>query len=254
MGVESAPGDPMRGATEVVEAATRAGVPIRLLGGLAVRLLTPDFPPRTRGDQDMDFASVSAQKGAVLEFFDQQGFQGDKRFNLMHGHRQMFFTTPDGRVSIDVIMDELNMCHVLDFRDRIERMPYTLDVADLLLTKLQVVEQNEKDVHDITYLLAGFPVRAGDEPGTIGLDRVGKIVGEDWGWWRTVTGNLDRVVELLNGDLARLVPPDPPFDPVDQARQVRAQCDAAPKTLKWKLRSKVGERARWYELPEEVAH
>jgi hypothetical protein len=27
-----------------------------------------------------------------------------------------------------------------------------------------------------------------------------------------------------------------------------------PKTLKWKLRARVGERARWYELPEEVGH
>jgi hypothetical protein len=31
-------------------------------------------------------------------------------------------------------MDKLNMCHVLDFADRIDRMPDTLDVTDLLLT------------------------------------------------------------------------------------------------------------------------
>jgi hypothetical protein len=24
--------------------------------------------------------------------------------------------------------------------------------------------------------------------------------------------------------------------------------------MKWKLRSNVGDRVRWYELPEEVAH
>jgi hypothetical protein len=27
-----------------------------------------------------------------------------------------------------------------------------------------------------------------------------------------------------------------------------------PKSVKWKLRSNVGDRVRWYELPEEVAH
>jgi len=27
-----------------------------------------------------------------------------------------------------------------------------------------------------------------------------------------------------------------------------------PKSMKWKLRANVGERVRWYELPEEVAH
>ena len=32
------------------------------------------------------------------------------------------------------------------------------------------------------------------------------------------------------------------------------QADAVPKSLRWKLRSRVGERVQWYELPEEVAH
>src|SRR4029453_6205566 len=93
-------------------------------------------------------------------------------------------------------------------------MPYTLDVTDLLLSKLQVVEQNEKDVHDIVYLLAAHEVREGDKAGTIGLERFGKVLAEDWGWWRTATGNLDRVVELVSGDLARLGPPGAPPHPV----------------------------------------
>jgi len=28
--------------------------------------------------------------------------------------------------------------------------------------------------------------------------------------------------------------------------------DAQSKSMKWKLRSQVGDRVRWYELPEEV--
>jgi hypothetical protein len=151
-------------------------------------------------------------------------------------------------------MDQLHMCHVLEFKDRISRMPFTLDVTDLLLSKLQVVEQNEKDVQDIVYLLAAYEVRDGDEPGTIGLARIGKVVADDWGWWRTATGNLDRVVELLRGDLARLVPAGAAFDPIGQALAVRAHADAVPKSLRWKVRSRVGERVQWYELPEEVAH
>lgn len=189
-----------------------------------------------------------------MEFLAAQGFQGDKRFNTIHGHKQMYFTTPDGGTSVDVVMDQLNMCHVLTFKDRISRMPYTLDVADLLLSKLQVVEQNEKDVQDIVYLLAEFPIAEGDEPGTIGIGRFCHIVCEDWGWWRTVTRNLDRVAELVRGDLRSLVPATARFDPVDQATILLGQADTAPKTLRWKLRSKVGERVQWYELPEEIAH
>jgi hypothetical protein len=246
--------DTYEAAVQAVEAANGAGVPLRLIGGQAVRYLTPAFPPRTRSGQDMDFASVSSAKKAVMDLLGELGFDGDKRFNTMHGHKQMYFVSPASGTAVDVVMDQLHMCHVLEFKDRIDRMPVTLDVTDLLLSKLQVVEQNEKDVQDIVYLLSAFEVRAGDDPGTIGIDRFGKVVADDWGWWRTATGNLDRVVELVGGDLARLVPPGAPHDPAEQARALRRHADDVPKGLKWKIRSRVGERVQWYELPEEVAH
>ena len=246
--------DPLALATEVIEGARERGVPLRLVGGLAVRYLTPDFPPRVRSGQDMDFASLSAEKRPVMDYLAERGFQGDRRFNTMYGHRQMYFMTPDGGTAVDVIMDQLNMCHVLEFKDRLDRMPYTLDVTDLLMTKLQVVEQNEKDVHDIVYLLSAFEVRPEDEPGTIGLDRFGRIVGDDWGWWRTTTRNLERVNELVRGDLAGLVPAGAPFDAVEQAQALRRHADETPKSLRWKIRSRVGERVQWYVIPEEVAH
>jgi hypothetical protein len=251
---DATPNGSFEEAEHTVHVAATQGVPLKLLGGQAVRLLTPDYPPRVRNDQDMDFASVSKAKSGVIDFLGSLGFQGDKQFNTMYGHRQMYFTTPDGATSVDVVMDQLNMCHVLDFAERIERMPYTLDVCDLLLSKLQVVEQNEKDVHDIVYLLCAFEVRDGDEPGTIGLGRFGGVVADDWGWWRTVTMNLDRVAEHASGDLKHLVPAAAGFDPVAQARRLRSFADEVPKGLRWKIRSKVGDRVQWYQLPEEVAH
>jgi len=241
-------------ATTVVHAAAERGVPLRLLGGQAVRLLTPAFPPRARAGQDLDLASVSAAKQEVEALLAELGFEGDRRFNALHGHKQLFFVGPGGEPVADVIMDRLHMCHVLEFGDRIARMPYTLDVADLLLSKLQVVQQNEKDVQDITYLLAAFEVAEGDEPGTIGLARIGRVIADDWGWWRTVTRNLERVAELLRRELRHLVPAAASFDPVEQALALRRFADAVPKSLRWKIRARVGERVRWYELPEEVEH
>jgi hypothetical protein len=241
-------------ATELIDAATGRGVPLRLLGGLAVRVLTPDFPPRARDDQDLDFASVGSAKKPLIELFGDLGYQGDARFNTLHGDHQMYFRTPDGSRAVDVIMNQLTMCHTLGFRDRLTRMPYTLDVTDLLLTKLQVVEQNEKDAQDIIYLLSAFGAGPGDEAEMIGLDRIAAVIGSDWGWWRTVTGSLDRVAELAAGSLRRLVPANARHDPAGQARALRAHAEACPKTMRWKMRARVGERVRWYELPEEVAH
>ncbi|HEY2957879.1 MAG TPA: hypothetical protein VGM21_06675 [Actinomycetota bacterium] len=249
----SLPADPYAAAVATVEAANRQGIPLKLLGGQAVRYLTPDFPPRRRDGQDVDFASVSTAKRPVMELLAGLGFEGDRRFNTMHGHRQMYFTSAAG-TNVDVIMDRLRMCHVLDFSGRIGRMPCTLDVTDLLLSKLQVVEQNEKDVHDIVYLLAAYEVRDGDHGGTIGLDRFAKVLADDWGWWRTATGNLDRVLELVRGELARLVPTGAPCDPVEQASALRRHAQTTPKSLRWKLRARLGERVQWYEVPEEVGH
>jgi hypothetical protein len=238
----------------IVREANQEGIPLKLLGGQAVRLLCPLFPHRARDDQDMDFACISSAKRRVIAFFDRHGFLGDQRFNLLHGDRQMYFTTSDGKTSVDVIMDRLNMCHVLEFRDRIDRLPDTLDVTDLLLSKLQIVELNPKDVHDLLHLLCGFEVADGDSPGTVGLDRIRKLVGQDWGWWRTVTMNLDKLAQLAEGEHRDLLPEARSFDPGAQARTLRRACDDAPKSLKWKVRAKVGDRVQWYQLPEEVGH
>jgi hypothetical protein len=157
------------------------------------------------------------------------------------------------------MVDRLTMCHVLDFRPGFGRLPYTLDAIDILLSKLQIFELNEKDARDILHLLAGLPVgEAGREPaaaGSVVLDtgRFGQLLGADWGWWRTVTGNLDKLPSLA-ADRPDLLPPDAPHDPVEQARQLAEIARTVPKGLKWKLRANVGDRVRWYELPEEVGH
>jgi hypothetical protein len=132
-------------------------------------------------------------------------------------------------------------------------MPLTLDVTDLLLTKLQIVELNEKDASDVLYLLSAYPLRPGDEPGTIGLGRFGAIVGGDWGWWRTVTRNLERIRSLVAS--GRPTPPlGSPLDALEQIGSLEREAAAVTKTFRWRLRSLVGERVRWYETPEEELH
>jgi hypothetical protein len=133
-------------------------------------------------------------------------------------------------------------------------MPVTLDLSDLLLTKLQIVELNEKDAQDVLYLCSAYPVADGDEPGTIGLGRIRPLVGNDWGWWRTITLNLDRITALARGDGQGLVPTGGKLDAVEQLAVLSKAIEATPKSLRWKARARVGERVRWYEQPEETPH
>ncbi|HEX4258685.1 MAG TPA: hypothetical protein VH089_26595 [Streptosporangiaceae bacterium] len=240
--------DPLPEATSLGQGAAEAGLPLRLLGGLGVRVLCPDFPPRLRAGQDIDLACLSKGRKKVVAYLEERGCQPDRAFNGLNGDRQMYFTAPSGR-PIDVMVDRLAMCHTLDFRPGFSQLPLTLPAADLLLSKLQIVELNAKDAHDIAHLLAGLPISAeGIDPG-----RFGQVLAGDWGWWRTVTGNLAKLPAII-ADQPELVPPQARFDPVAQVKALTEVAESVPKGMKWQLRAKVGDKVRWYELPEEVAH
>ena len=93
----------------------------------------------------------------------------------------------------------------------------------------------------------------------ISLPRILSFTSNDWGWWRTLTGNLDVLQKYLDSDFVaedvdiggeRAVL----FDPRAQVAALRSAIDAAPKSTRWKLRAAVGERQQWYVEPEEVGH
>jgi hypothetical protein len=41
---------------------------------------------------------------------------------------------------------------------------------------------------------------------------------------------------------------------VAQSRALLDVAESVPKSMKWRLRANIGDRVRWYELPEEVDH
>jgi hypothetical protein len=252
---ETVADDALPEAIALAEGARQAGVGLKLLGGLAVRVLTPGLPPRLRPGQDMDFGCLSKGRKATATFLEDSGCVPDRRFNNLNGDRQMYFTAPSGR-PIDVMVDRLTMCHVLDFRGGYSRLPLTLDAIDILLSKLQIVELNEKDARDILQLLAGLPARDSDTGASqpfLDTKRFGQLLAGDWGWWRTVTANLTKLPALA-ADKPELAPAGAPYDAVAQVRELAQVAESAPKGMKWKLRANVGDRVRWYELPEEVGH
>src|SRR5580704_6019040 len=257
-------GDPLPEAMMLVGSASEAGYQLKILGGLGVRVLCPDFPPRQRAGQDIDLACLGKSRRQVANHLEQAGCTPDKRFNNLNGDRQMYFNAPSGR-PIDVMVDRLSMCHTLDFRPSFSSAfssasgsasgsaSATLDPADLLLSKLQIVELNAKDAHDIFHLLSGLRVGPDAARPFIDPGRFGSVLSGDWGWWRTVTGSLNKLPSLLS-EQPELAPPDPTYDALTQAKQLLEVAETVPKGLKWKTRARVGDRVRWYELPEEVDH
>jgi hypothetical protein len=259
--------DPLAEALRIVDLADERGLQVRLMGGMAVRAHAPDWPHRTRRvEVDLDFATRARDRPAFFRLLEEAGYTADKRHNALFGGAQGYFMDVARRRPVDVLVDKLEMCHRIEFGNRLAASRPTLPLAELLLSKLQIVKINRKDVLDALILLAEHPLGPDDGApdsslglGSISVPRILSFTSNDWGWWRTVTGNLDRLSAYLAADLQ---PEDldlgagrrTRLDPGEQIRELRAAIDAAPKSTKWKLRARVGEKLVWYQEPEEVGH
>ena len=259
--------DPLAEAMRVVDLASERGLLVRLMGGMAIRAHAPDWPARTRRvEVDLDFATRSKDRGAFYHLLETEGYTPDKRHNALFGSKQAYFVDVPRSRPVDVLVDSLEMAHSFGFADRLGLSSPTLPLAELLLSKLQIVKINRKDVLDALVLLAEHPLASDDGApdsrdglGAINVPRILSFTSNDWGWWRTVTGNLDVLdqylaVELTPEDLDLNNGRAALFDPKTQIGALRTAINDAPKSTRWKLRSRVGERQTWYRDPEEMGH
>lgn len=259
--------DPLHEALRIVDVAQEHGLLVRLMGGMAIRAHAPEWPARTRRiEVDLDFATRSRDRGAFYELLAEEGYTPDKRHNALFGSTQAYFVDVPRNRPVDVLVDKLEMCHRIEFGDRLRLSSPTLPLAELLLSKLQIVRINRKDVLDALVLLAEHPLGGDDGVvdtrhglGAINVPRILSFTSNDWGWWRTVTGNLDTLdqylaVELSPSDLDLNNGRDIRFDPAVQVAALRRAIDEAPKSARWRLRARVGERTTWYREPEEMGH
>ena len=238
-------------AKRLLDLAGSEGVPLRVLGGVAIHLRAPgELPPALkRSYGDVDFVTAKGSSGAVQRLLRANGYEPHVAFNALHGTERLLFFDNGNERQVDVFVGAFSMSHKVPVADRLELEPATLPLAELLVTKLQIAELNEKDVRDALALFHGHPVdeRDGD---AINAARVAEMCRTDWGLWRTLTGNL----AACRDHLAR-------YDlPEDEKTRIHGEMDALldrienePKSRAWKLRARIGERKRWYMLPEEVA-
>lgn len=238
-------------AQRLAERLVDGAAPARFMGGLAVWLRAPSVrrPPFERPYRDLDLVAPGRSRAAVQAFLEGEGYLPDKRFNMLYGARRLYYVTPHGSWSLDVIFDRLEMSHVLDLRGELESQEPTIPLADLLLTKLQIWEINQKDLNDALCLLADRPLGERDLE-AISVGRITSVLGADWGFCHTVERNLRRVAELTQTEGYNALPPDV----WARVSALQSAIEAAPKSLSWRARARVGERLQWYETPEEVAH
>ena len=240
--------DPLHESKRLIDAAKGSGFVMRVLGGVAVCLQAPDGKPLLpRKIGDIDIAIKQGGKRAATEVLTKAGYVTDEHFNAFHGSsRLLFYDETNGR-KLDVFIGDFSMCHVIPIADRLELDPLTVPLAELMLTKLQIVELTERDQRDIYNLAYHHELREKDSSG-IEVDYIANLCAKDWGLWRTTRATIERC-------LANMAPYGLEPEAADRIAQrlsaLWKRIEEAPKSTRWKLRNRVGDRVRWYEEPEE---
>lgn len=242
--------DVLEEARRLVRDAAQTGLKLWLLGGAAIHFLLAErlHPALARQLKDIDFMTVGSERSRVVRFLTDRSYVEDGEFNAVHGGRRLlFYDTTHGR-QVDVFVDRFEMCHELPLPDRLETGKPTLHLAELVLTKLQIVRLNEKDRNDLYALLLAYGIANHDDH-SINGDRIAALCSRDWGLYRTLQLNLARLREGLAG--LGLPPPEAAVIAL-RIDEIERAIEESPKSRAWKLRARVGDRMVWYREPDEV--
>lgn len=237
-------------ALRIAGAAEREDLALRLLGGVAVKLrASGELPPPFRREYaDLDWISAKGTSARTQKLFEGLGYAPQVRFNAIHGRERLLFFDETHDRQVDILIGTFRMSHEIRLGKRLDIESLTIPLAELLLTKLQIIELNEKDVRDALALLHDHPIADSDGDAINGA-HIAALCASDWGLWRTITAN----VAALEGHLDRYdLPPEDKERIAGRVGELLERIEREPKTFGWKMRARIGERKRWYELPEEV--
>jgi len=240
----------------IIDAAAARGIILRLLGGAAIRIHSPSSEQmyellKRAPKHDMDFVSYSKYRPLTRQLMKDMGYTPYITLAMTSGagrHRQIF-NDAEGNKAVDVFLDMLPMCHVIDFEGRLEIDHPTIPLAELFLQKAQIIEMNEKDWQDLCILLREHDVADNDKD-AINLSYVAKTLANDWGFYHTVTTNLRKLGEYVTECPGLSV--DDRTVIKSRANSISEAIEKQEKSLRWKMRAKIGTTRKWYNVVEEV--
>ena len=264
----TADGAILNDAVRIVNQAQEAGLTVRLLGALAVRLQAATHTDlfyrlerlgsAERAFTDIDLAAYSKQRSNLHKFLENTlGYRLDQYAVMMHGRDRTILHHPEGKYSIDVFFDKLRYSHEIHFGSdphdgRLSFDPITISPTDLVLEKTQIHEINEKDIKDLVTLFTACEVSDQEGRGKINRKHIGHALAEDWGFWYDAISNLDKVIHFaqkygesgkLNSEQFKTI--------LARISNLKKAIDETPKTKQWKKREKDGIKKKWWNDVEE---
>jgi hypothetical protein len=241
-------------ALRIVAEAERAGHVVRVIGSVACYARCPSAEEvmRRAGRRFADIDLITSSRlrhDAADQLLSSLGYTPYSHHNVWHAETRQMFDRGDG-VHVDLFRDELNFCHPISFRGRLEEEAPTAPLVELALQKLQIVEINEKDLQDLGLLLMDHPL--GAEPDQLDGDRIAGVLAGDWGFWYTATTNLGKLSEYVAHAPEVFGGASPAEDIRARAAELERVIEERPKGLQWRMRAKVGTHMRWYQEVEEA--
>jgi hypothetical protein len=248
LGASARPLDSSEEAERIVTSAEDNGVTLRLVGGLAIRFhCHGPHSAHLREYHDIDVFGLSKQRGGILSVFEKLGYSPNKQFNLLYGSTRLQFVKGGRQKNVDVFLDKFEMQHTLDFRRRLRLDDLTIPITDLLLTKLQNVKLEDKDAKDIVAILEDHELGHSNDRETINLGYIADLCSRNWGLHRTITDSLDKTRKFIDQNKSRVLGAE---DLTGKIEAVRSSLVTTKKGLRWRARSLIGERVKWYKEVE----
>ncbi len=237
-------------ALQIIEAAASAQIPLWTMDPIALwhhchehrRLLTV---PRQR---HFDLAGHSEHLSQIIQFFGRLGYHSNTRPNALPTIHRLFFTKPQKQITAVVFLDTFEMYHRFDLKPFLKPNEPILPVTALALIRLQLVEISDEALSDLAALFIEYDVSLVTKTNQIDASQITALCADDWGWSKTISMNLEQLIYFAEDSLLlaeRNVV-------IERARRLKSSLDAAPKSLRWQARARLGESMRWYETPIEV--
>ena len=155
----------------IIKTASEKEITIRLIGGLAIRFhCHGPHSKHLRYYNDIDLFGLRKDMKEISLVLTHLGYSPNVRFNSIYGGNRLQFLNKENSKTIDVFLDEFMMEHTLEFKKRLFLDDFTIPIADLLMTKLQIPKLENKDMIDIMAILEDHIIGKKDEKETINVD------------------------------------------------------------------------------------
>lgn len=243
-------------ARRIVELSGKRQILMRTMGACAIRIRCPKnhdiLEKMNRNITDLDFVSYHEYELRMRPFMQDLGYT-PKTFEgtLETASRRQIYNNESQGIHVDIFFDKLDMCHEIDFRRRLAIDPLTISAADLLLEKTQIIGMNEKDINDLVVLILENYVDTIDENAINGA-YISQLTSEDWGLYYTVTTNLREIEGKLPVSYERILSTEEIANVRAKIEKLIGMIEGKPKSMKWKMRARIGTKVKWYKEVEEV--